>query len=58
VLTYQCRREARLESRERFRVAWSHVVAYSVVWGVVGVVAAAAAGALVLWVVLLSNTAR
>jgi hypothetical protein len=33
-------------------------VAHTVVWGAVAAVAAAAAGAIVLWVVLLSNTAR
>ena len=57
VLSYQCPLEGRRESRERFWTAWAEVVAYSVVWGIVGAVGASAAAALVLWVVLLS-TAR
>jgi hypothetical protein len=58
VLAYQCARERRRESRERFWSGWSEVVAYSVVWGAVGAVAAAAVGTVVLWGVLLASAAH
>jgi hypothetical protein len=55
---YQCAQEQRRECCARFRSGWSELVAYSVVWGVVGAVAAAAVGTVVLWGILLASAAH
>ena len=58
VLAYQGSDDARRESAQRLWLDLADVVAYAVVWGVVGAVVAALLGSVVLWGVLLASAAQ
>ncbi len=58
VLPYQRADEHRREAKEHFWTGIAGVLAYSVVWGVVGAVAAALLGSVVLWGALLASAAK
>ena len=58
VLAYQRADDRRREQRDHFRNGVADVLAYFVVWGILGALAAALLGSVVLWGVLVANTAQ
>jgi hypothetical protein len=58
VLAYQGADEQRRQDKELFWTGLADVLAYSVVWGAVGALAAGLLGAVLLWGVLLANAAQ
>ena len=58
VLAYQGAEDRRREGKELFWTGLADVLAYSVVWGAVGALAAGLFGAVLLWGVLIANAAQ